>query len=220
MITKEQYLRNPCGTASIPFWKAKSIIVPQNMKIVHDSAYSDEADGKDADEPYFRLYHDLQNLTEPALPAGYSVGKADQADFLTHINSCYDGIHITEAELSSYVERTVFNASLWLAIYDDQTGEMVATAIGELDPEIGEGALEWIQVSKGHRGKGLGRYMVLELLRRMKGIADFVTVSGQCNNPFHPEALYRRCGFTGNDVWHVLRPSWQRGSESPVSSAG
>ena len=35
--------------------------------------------------------------------------------------------------------------------------------------------------------------------------ATFATVSGQCNNPTNPEALYRKCGFTGSDVWHVLR---------------
>lgn len=38
MTTKEQYLRDPCGSASIPYWKAKSIIV-------HNSAYQQEAYG-------------------------------------------------------------------------------------------------------------------------------------------------------------------------------
>ena len=52
---------------------------------------------------------------------------------------------------------------------------------------------------------GLGKYVVSELLWRMKERATFVTVSGQCNNPTNPEVLYRKCGFTGSDVWHVLR---------------
>lgn len=65
--------------------------------------------------------------------------------------------------------------------------------------------MEWIQVSEHHRRFGLGSYLVCELLWRMKDIARFATVSGQCNNPANPEGLYRKCGFTGNDVWHILR---------------
>lgn len=46
---------------------------------------------------------------------------------------------------------------------------------------------------------------LLELLHRMKSEANFATVSGQCNNPSSPEQLYRRCGFQGDDIWHILR---------------
>ena len=88
---------------------------------------------------------------------------------------------------------------------ETHTGTIVATGIAELDREIGEGVLEWIQVSQRHRGKGLGRYVVSELLRRLKSKAGFATVSGQCNNASNPEMLYRKCGFSGNDVWHILR---------------
>ena len=36
-------------------------------------------------------------------------------------------------------------------------------------------------------------------------LAPCRTASGQCNNASTPEKLYRRCGFTGNDVWHIFR---------------
>ena len=107
--------------------------------------------------------------------------------------------------MSQYLLRPVYDAALWLTVKDDQTGAIAATGIAELDREIGEGVLEWIQVSKGYRGKGLGSFIVSELLWRMKDKTDFVTVSGQCNNPTNPEKLYRKCGFTGNDTWHILR---------------
>ena len=55
-----------------------------------------------------------------------------------------------------------------------------------------------------HRGRGAGQFIVNELLRRMQGRADFATVSGKVNNATNPEGLYRRCGFTGADVWHIL----------------
>ena len=39
----------------------------------------------------------------------------------------------------------------------------------------------------------------------MRDVTKFVTVAGQCNNPSEPEKLYRKCGFTGDDVWHVMK---------------
>ena len=39
MLTKEQYLADPCKAASIPYWKAKSITIPDGMKILHQDEY-------------------------------------------------------------------------------------------------------------------------------------------------------------------------------------
>ena len=205
MLTKEQYLAAPCKVASIPYWKAKTITVPDSMKILHYEEYNQEEYPQYMDEPYFRLFHNLKGLSKPVLPLMFSLCTAPLSEYATHINSCYDGIGITEAELRSYTTRPVYDAALWLAVKDNYTGKIVATGIAELDREIGEGILEWIQVSEDHRGRELGQYIVSELLWRMKDKADFVTVSGQCNNPSDPERLYRKCGFTGNDVWHILR---------------
>ena len=205
MITKEEYLKNPCSVSSIPYWKVKSITIPDDMKILHKEEYIDEENQHYVDEPYFRLIHNLKGLAKPVLPQGYSLCMGTLSEYAAHISTCYDGIGITEEELRSYTLRPVYDAALWLAVKDDHTGIIVATGIAELDREIGEGVLEWIQVSQGHRGKGLGRYIVLELLWRMKGTAQFATVSGQCHNPTNPEKLYRKCGFSGNDVWHILR---------------
>ena len=201
----EEYLMHPCKKASLPYWKAKSVVVPDGMKIIHDNDFDETEYRQYIDEPYFRLSHDLQGLSEPVLPIGYSLRKASLHEFAAHINSCYNGIGITEAELRESTTRPVYNGTLWLALADDQSGEIVATGIAELDREIGEGIFEWIQVSKHSRGRGLGTYIVSSLLWRMKDIAKFATVSGQCHNPTNPEGLYRKCGFTGCDVWHILR---------------
>ena len=205
MITRNQYLSDPCKAESIPYWKAKSITIPDGIKILHQDEYDDGENQRFVDEPYFRLIHNLKGLAEPVLPQDYSLCTAALSEYAAHISSCYDGIGINEGELRSYTLRPVYDAALWLAVKDDQTGTIVATGIAELDREVGEGILEWIQVSQGHRGKGLGRYVVSELLWRMKNNANFVTVSGQCNNATSPEKLYRKCGFTGNDVWHILK---------------
>lgn len=205
MISPEEYIQNPCAAFSIPYWKAKTVTVPDGMKILHQEAYDEDACRHYIDEPYFRLRHDLQNLSAPVLPRGYSLCTAAPAAFASHINGCYAGIGISKEALQGYTDRPVYDADLWLTVQEDHTRAIVATGIAELDREVGEGVLEWIQVTQEHRGRGLGRYLVLELLRRMQGKADFATVSGQCNNAANPEKLYRECGFTGNDIWHILR---------------
>ncbi len=205
MLTKEQYLANPCRAASIPYWKAKTMSVPKEIKIIHNDDFSEAEYQQYSDEPYFRLIHSLQELSAPLIPEGFLICDGTLMDYADHINKCYDNIGISESQLRSYTTRPVYSAKLWLAVKDNCNEEIVATGIAELDREIGEGILEWIQVSKDYRGCGLGSYIVSELLWRMKGIAKFATVSGQCNNPTNPEGLYRKCGFTGNDVWHILR---------------
>ncbi|MCC8072948.1 MAG: GNAT family N-acetyltransferase [Clostridiales bacterium] len=73
------------------------------------------------------------------------------------------------------------------------------------DDETKEGILEWIQVVPGFRKKGIGTAIVNQLLYRLSLIADFATVSEKVKNETKPEKLYRKCGFVGNDIWHILR---------------
>lgn len=203
-MTLESYQSDPCGLSSIPFWKAKCISVPDSIKIVHNADFDQSMLKHYFDQPYFRLKHSLHELPSFELPDHFNICSASVIEYVEHINSCYEDLHISVEELQSYCKRPVYCSELWLAIRDERTGMIVATGIGELDYEIGEGVLEWIQVSNACRGLGIGKYMVQELLRRMKGRAEFVTVSGQCSNPSNPEALYRTCGFTGDDIWHIL----------------
>ncbi len=204
-ITKKQYLENPCRTASLPYWKAVRISMPDNMKVLHNSEFNTELLKRYIDEPYFRLRHHMLGVKPVLLPEGYSLCEASALDFVDHINSCYEDIGITMSEIQRYFTREQYSSELWLAVKEDCKGKIVATGIAEMDREIGEGVLEWIQVSKDYRRCGLGSYLVFELLWRMRKEASFVTVSGKCKDPNHPEDLYRKCGFCGNDVWHILR---------------
>lgn len=204
MLTTEIYLENPCRAASIPLWKARRIAVPPHMKILHEEVFDPMLLQDYRDEPYFRLYHTLQDPTPPTLPEGFSLCLAETEELARQIDSCYTDLSMTVEGLCSYTAHPVHDPDLWVAIRNDHTGEIVASGIAELDSEIGEGILEWIQVSEGYRGRGLGTAIVLELLRRMTGKAVFATVSGRCHNPTCPEGLYRACGFAGNDIWHIL----------------
>lgn len=179
--------------------------LPENMKVLHDCDFTHDYLQQYTDEIYFRMKHDLINLHSPSLPGGFSLCNITLAEYAMHINGCYADISMTENEIRSYSMHPVYSPELWLAVKNDKTREIAATGIAELDAETGEGILEWIQVSEAYRGCGLGTYIVTELLCRIAKKAKFATVSGQVQNPSNPEALYRKCGFTGNDIWHILR---------------
>lgn len=204
-ISREAYRNNPCRVSSLPYWKTVRMAVPENMIILHDDDFCEGCFEDYVDEPYFRLYHNLQEVRTVSLPDGFGLCHAAFAEYAAHINQCYAGIAVTETEIASYVRHSVYAPELWIAIQELKTGKIAATGIAELDAQIGEGILEWIQVSPEYRGFGLGTCVVTELLYRMAAKkAQFATVSGRINNSSKPEFLYRKCGFQGNDVWHVL----------------
>ncbi len=204
-ISSEEYLRSPATASSLPFWKAEHIVVPDSMRILRNDEFEREAFNDCEDEPYFKLVHRLKCPKRPALPAGYRLSSASYEEFSEHITACYGGGPSAD-ELRDYEKHSAFDPDLWLAVRDEE-GRVAASGIAEIDSRIGEGVLEWIQVSKAHRRRGLGEFLVRELLWRMREKASFVTVSGEIGNPSDPLALYLRCGFSEKTVWHVLKKS-------------
>lgn len=205
MLTIKSYLNNPCGMASIPYWKQKGRSIPDNMKIVHDRDYDENLFCDYKDEPYFRLYHDLKSISKESLANVEIITSAyDIEQFVKLINKSYSDLSVTEKQLEGYQKTPVFCPELWVLLKETSTEKIIAGGIADYDKEIGELILEWIQVMPDYRGKGYGQLVVNYLLSKMQGIAEFATVSGKVNNSTNPEALYRRCGFTGNDIWHIL----------------
>lgn len=206
MITVEEYLKDPCGTLSIPYWKAAKIQVPAHMRIVHHSEFSGELQKDYDDTPYFRLYHSLEHIEIPA--AGevcIEQVKENQISLLADvINACYKDLSVTAEQLENNRRTKVFDEGLWIITRNRKTGEVLGCGIADLDSEMEEGVLEWIQVLPRCRRQGIGRTIVNELLLRLKEKAKFVTVSGKVGSDSKPELLYRSCGFTGSDVWHIL----------------
>lgn len=204
MLTLYDYLQDPCRSSSLPWWKMSEITIPEDMVILHDTDFDPSILDQYSDDPYFRLLHPLQSIQVPKLPEDFEIRAASPAELSAHIDSCYGGIGFTEESLLSFTARDVYAPECWLAVAEKYTGIIVASGICEIDKDIREGSLEWVQVSADYRHRGLGRYIVLELLHRMRGKSNFVTVSGRCNNSSNPEALYRSCGFMGTDIWHIL----------------
>lgn len=206
MITLTEYLNNPCGTLSIPYWKAKSITIPPDMRILHDNVFSSDILSEYTDEKYFRLYHSLKEIPEIATD-DFEITTATRRNINTIvqiINDSYTDISVSAELIKSYIKTPVYDENLWIMVNEKATDKYVGCGLADYDTEVKELILEWIQVLPEYRGKKIGQLIVTELMTRMKGIADFATVSGKVDNTTNPEALYRKCGFVGNDVWHIL----------------
>ena len=205
MISLQSYLIDPCGTTSIPYWKYKSITMPPNTKIVHQREMSDNLLLDYNDEPYFRLYHNLKNIRQRTVQEVEIVsGGALVSEFVQLINGSYTDLSVTAEQIESYRHTPVYCPDLWILLKEKGTQAVFAGGIADYDQEIGELILEWIQVLPSYRGCGYGQFIVNTLLSKMRNTAKFATVSGKMNNPTNPERLYRKCGFVGTDIWHVL----------------
>ena len=207
-MNAEEYLRDPCRASSLPFWKTEKIKDMPGVSVIREDLFH-PAGSPGPSEPYFKMICRLEHLDTPCLPAPYETMACDSALLADHINACYGAGSVTPNELDAYNRHPVYDPELWIAVYDPVNGKIIASGIAEFDKRIGEGVLEWIQVSPGYRRRGLGKYIVCELLRRMQGKADFVTVSGKADDPCKPALLYRSCGFTDSVIWHVIRLSGQ-----------
>ena len=199
----EAYLADPCGASALPYWKTETVPVPKHVSVIRDDLFDGSLyNGKD--EPYFKLIHPLKAIREPILPEGFALVPCGVEDYVKQINACYAQERLTAEELLSYRSHPVYRPDLWLAVADAESGEIAATGIAELDPRVGEGILEWIQVLPDYRRKGLGSFVVCELLKRMQDQARFATVSGRVKNETAPFALYEACGFRDPVIWHVV----------------
>ena len=211
-LTREKYIASPTTAASLAFWKEESFIAPEDMLIVGEEEYRLALDSDKnafagfADEPYFKLVFRIAEkcIEKPELPRGYALYNGTSKDFSEDICFCYGG-GPDEAELESYKRHPTHDPSLLIMLKNEETGEIAASGIAEVDARIGEGILEWIQVSPDARRRGLGRFIVSELLWRIREKVVFVTVSGKLNDDSNPLALYKSCGFSGMAVWHILK---------------
>ncbi|HWR19553.1 MAG TPA: GNAT family N-acetyltransferase [Clostridia bacterium] len=208
MITPEEYLCDPCGTAALAFWKESATIVPKHMRIVHERDFLKTYLADYADVSYFRLLHNLADIGEPAFPRGFVLREAimpgDAATLSSLLSACYEGSVLTAENVIGFTHSPAYAPTLWLLLFDE-AGVLCGAGLADYDANMREGILEWIQILPSFRGKGVGKAIVNELLMRLCACgARFATVSGRKHNPTNPEALYRACGFTGSDTWHVM----------------
>ena len=176
------------------------MVAPERIRIAHDRDYAGVPEGW-TENRYFRLLHTLMEV-EQAPAQGITLETCDDAAQMGEINSQCNPIQPGDM-LRAMQQNGTYLPEMWI-LARDSAGAAIGSGIALLDAVTGEGLLEWVQVLPRHRRCGVGQAVVLELLNRMKSQADFVTVSGRVDSP-GAESLYRSCGFTGADVWHILR---------------
>lgn len=198
-----EYLSNPCGSLSIPYWKDKIIDIPSNVQIYHEKDFINiEAKYLKLDK-YFRLIHRLEHIPIEDHKVQIVIQKNDIDELMNMINICYqkENIQVSKKDVEQWISRSVFDEDLWVKITIN--GEIIASGIAEFDFETKEGILEWIQVLPEYQGCGFGKLIVNALINRLSKIADFITVSGRLENISNPIKLYTDCGFEGNDIWYM-----------------
>ena len=173
------------------------MVLEDDLRSVEVQEYSDER--------FFKLIHYMKNIEKPILDNRYCMLCCGVSEYAKHIAACYSDVGISPEELMDYQAHAVYDRDMWIAVIERGQDTIIASGIAEIDADIKEGILEWIQVSPEYRGKGLGKFVVRELLWRMKDKAEFVTVSGKVDNPTNPRDLYLACGFSGEEIWHVMR---------------
>lgn len=206
MISIEEYKQNPCGTLSIPYWKATDMIIPDNIKIIHNKNYDESLLKEYTDKQFFRLIHRLKDIPDFSNNNfAYEVLSKEKTNELADmINASYShtDVFVSADYIKGLTETKVYFPELWIGAFDNN--KLVGSIICDLDTKIGEGIIEWLQVLPEYRGRGIAPSLVCKALKILKPNADFVTVSGECDNSTNPENIYRKCGFVGNDIWHIL----------------
>ena len=116
----EKYLKNPCETLSIPYWKIKNISTPPNMLIIHQKEFSKHDYSGYIDEPYFRLYHSLEQIKETTYDE-FIIKTALREDiplFVDIINRSYPDLTVSYEQLVGYTETNVYDSNLWVLVID------------------------------------------------------------------------------------------------------
>ncbi len=181
-----------------------------NITLVHHSQFNNNIKEQFPNQKsYFKLLHNNKDIIDISIPEDYYIRDVDINTEIQMVSdlicSCYDDIKPNVDEVLKWTKHPVFHNNLWIWIIEKKIEKPVALGIAELDMNIKEGALEWIQVLPSYHGNKLGKVLVIELLKRLEPYADFTIVSGEVDNITNPERLYRSCGFVGDDTWHIMR---------------
>ena len=145
--------------------------------------------------PYFRLIHNLKSSPSHNLPIGFEFKDVNiSTEIILVINllsQCYPGSEFSEEYVLKWTDHPTFDQIGWFWVIESIKELPVALCITEFDSNIKEASIEWVQVLPEYRGKGIAKARVTESIKRYKSRAEFLTVSGETNNPTNPEILYR-----------------------------
>lgn len=226
MILMEKYLKDPINTLAIPLWKHNTTAIRQDMMYILDENYNEVLYRDYADTLYLRLKHDLLHLSLSKIPNHYCFSSYKDSDGVIIYNvlkECYNTF-IEYDKIENLIKDETFNDLLCVFLYNDKilnTDNVIqlrklnsekernykplGLVIAQFDQKTKEASIEYLCVAEKHRGKGLGTLLVQEVLLRISNIADFATVTFAKEGNDHLEKIFRKAGFEGNALWHMLR---------------
>ena len=107
----------------------------------------------------------------------------------------FTAAHIKRIE-ANYKTCGVFDPFLWFFVRDRRTDKLIGGAISTYQESVKETLLDWIHILPAYQGKGAGRFMIQEIIRRSLDRSDIIQVGGTV-------AFYKKCGFYTHrtDVW-------------------
>ena len=192
------------------FSVSEAFIGESELAVLHeDYIRTLPAGSLEAAETFFRLEHRGDPVSRSGLPPRYRFETVDvgreAAELSRLISRCYDDLGPSPETVNGWTDHPVFDENLWVWVVEEATDDYVGVGIAELDADIPEASLEWVQILPTYHGEGLGRALVLELLRRVRDRVEFTTVSGRYDGEEGLKRFYERCGFRGDDVWWVFR---------------
>lgn len=113
-----------------------------------------------------------------------------------------DGGFLTADRVRHMTAFSAFDPSLWFFVRDRSDGALAAVSISAYSPAVRETDLDWIFVRPDRQGRGAGRFLLGETIKRCAAKSDLVRVGGT-------EEFYRRCGFRNDALWvWAVRPGY------------
>jgi len=94
-------------------------------------------------------------------------------------------------KMTSY---SAFAPTLWFFVKDRLTQDLAAISISTYDVEVKQTDLDWIFVAPAYQGKGCGRFLIEETIRRCKDKSKSICVGGEVE-------FYKKCGFVEYESW-------------------
>lgn len=219
MISLKKYLQDPCNSLSMPYWKAKKTSLRSDTIIVHHSKFDEVLYRDWHDTKYFRVKHNLLNLTSQKLNENFfykTIEEEQINDVVNVINQSNTDFEINKNDVIHWMREETYCKDLWILIYSKRNYKYdkikkekiylpVAVAISNFDPNTKEASIEWLHVIPSYRKNGLATSLIKESLLRISCIADFATVTSKIESQHNIYEIYQKCGFDGDAIWHVLR---------------
>lgn len=201
-----RYKANPCRYSSIPLYKEIRRNPHQKITVIHHTQYRNEKGQYHG--RFLRLKHDLNHIPYVTLDGFKPIAfdKTHDIDKAVElINTSYESSTVKRETIELMMVDRVYNSKLWYYIVEKQSNKPVALGIAHYDSIVNEISLDWIQVLPKYRNKGIGKLLLRKLLLEASSIGAFATVSFDLDNLTSPEHLYRRMGFKGHDLWHIIK---------------